>query len=159
MSVTFTVYTQPLGWAISCSCGAVNYVASYASHRDAYDAITVGVAPVCGDELCAAYSCSVIATDSEDVPEVNMANTNARHLLDTLGLDAEDACGSITGADMLGRILIAQAVAPADEGTASYTEGIMTHIGRSAGYTEDRLMDIELVARFAVERNLEVQWS
>ena len=159
MSVTFTVFTQPLGWAISCSCGSVNYVTSYVSYRDAYDALGVGVAPACGDELCGSYNCSVIGIEAETVPEVNMANGNARHVLDLLGLDTEDACGSVTGEDMLGRVLMAQAVAPTDEGTPTYTDGIMTNIGRWAGYSESRLAEIESVARFAIERELEVQWS
>lgn len=159
MSVTFSVYVEPSGWAISCACRDVVHVASYATYADARDAYAVGVSPVCGDEMCSAYGPGIVATSLVPIPEVNMAGTNALHILDLLGFEFGDGTGGCEASDFLGRVLIAQGAAPSDEGSATFREGNFIHVGRSFGYSEERLVELEEVARFAIENHLEVQWS
>jgi len=160
MSVTFSVYVAPTKWAISCSCGDVNAVSGYDSYGDARDALALGVSPSCSDELCDQYSKNIISADVEDIPEVNVSNQNAAHLLSLLGLEFGDGAGSSTGIDFLGRVLMAQAVAPSDAGVpVTQQSGNFFDMGRRVGYADERLVEIEAVARYAVERNLPVSWS
>lgn len=93
---------------------------------------------------------------SED--EVNLSNSNASDLLDLLGIQVgeefEDRCaGRITADDLLGRVLVAQALNPADEGLPSYkldgSEGESVSVwsaGRSAGYFDQRLAQVRELA-------------
>lgn len=160
MSVTFTVHTEGTFWGLSCSCGDVMAATRYNSYGDAIDALHVGVAPKCGDEFCGAYCATAVpASDEEEAPQVNMSNLNAREILPLLGLDAEDECGSKDGQDMLGRILMAQAAGVADAGRPAVQTGNIIDCGRSEGYFDDRLVELEEVALFAVKHNLPVTWS
>jgi len=57
--------------------------------------------------------------------EFNCSNLNASGLLDLLGIQVGEAfeercCGSMSAEDFLGRVLIAQAINPADEGLPTY---------------------------------------
>ena len=160
MSVTFYVQQVPTGWFISCACGDICHATSFLTHADALDAFVVGVKPECGDEFCGAMKPSIHAII--DGPEVvNVSNLNARHLLSVLGFEDEneDLCGSIAGSDFMGRILIAQAVNPADAGTATVTEGMMTTMGRPEGYTDGRLVEVEQLAQYAMDNNCAISWS
>ena len=158
MSVTFHAYETPKLFVISCSCGAANAVTPYATYQDAVDARTVGVTPVCGDDFCAAYPVMVKAEELA-APEVNMSNINAREVITMLGLSTEDLCGTLQASDLLGRILIAQAVAPRDAGIPATQEGNFVYGGREEGYTDDRLIELLSVAEYAAERNLVVSFG
>ena len=64
-------------------------------------------------------------TQSFSEAEVNLSNLNASGLLDLLGVQVGEAfeercCGSMSADDLLGRVLIAQAINPADEGLPVY---------------------------------------
>lgn len=124
----------------------------------------------------------VNATTDEQVSaeelEINVSNYNARHLLGTLGFDTEELCGEATGEVFLGAVLIAQGLAPADEGVPSHeltadekaadpvlamlgtsTGMTVIHAGRHEGYTEERLDGLRELAQFAFARDLTVVWS
>jgi hypothetical protein len=160
MSVTFFVPTTPEAWAIACSCGDVCAVSSYTTYGEAYDALLVGVAPICGDDFCAAYRPSVVPASTEaPAPEVNVSNVNARLLLDMLGLDSIDCVGTLSGIDMLGRVLMAQGASVVDAGIPVTQTGNVIDCGREEGYADNRFIEIEAVARYAVEHNLDVSWS
>lgn len=72
--------------------------------------------------------------------------------------------GSMSARDFLGRVLVAQAVNPADAGLAS-TESTagsgMTIVscGRSEGYSDHRLGQLREVAEFGVDRGRDIQWG
>lgn len=64
-------------------------------------------------------------TQSFSEAEVNLSNLNAQTLMDLLGLRIDqdgdgDWAGSLSADDLLGRVLIAQAINPADEGLPAY---------------------------------------
>jgi hypothetical protein len=160
MSVTFTVHMEVISWGLACSCGDVMAVSRYSSYEDAVDALRVGVTPKCGDEFCGAYCASAVPVlEGEEAPQVNMSNLNAREVLPLLGLDAEDECGSKDGQDMLGRVLMAQAAGVPDAGRPAVQTGNMIDCGRAEGYFDDRLVELEAIALFAVKHQLPVTWS
>lgn len=109
------------------------------------------------------------SSTSTTAPEVNMANGNAIRVLDLVGITGDDAyCGSMSGEDLLGRVLVALALTPEDEGTDTYEAGPDeghfqggTHIfcGRRPGYLQDRLEQLHDIATFAAAEGATVRWS
>ena len=119
-------------------------------------------------------------TQSFSEAEVNLSNLNASGLLDLLGIQvgedfSERCCGSMSADDLLGRVLIAQAINPADEGLPVYKmtgaeagnhSGLLGGLlgglaqaeaegeagpsiwfgGRSAGYFDERLAQVRELA-------------
>lgn len=76
--------------------------------------------------------------------DVNMANANAAFVLDSLGLPTDDLSGGLPADDFLGRVLMALAVAPQDEGVPAYDDTRpggpqWTECGRREGYLQDQL--------------------
>ena len=159
MTVTFRpVEAQPTAWEIQCACGSTVGATVYAD-RDAavVDLHTV----VCPDDFCASHHPYIHGVSGDNAPSLNVGNANARALLGLLGLDGEDydLCGSADATDLLGRVLIAVAVEPADAGRPSTTTGIMTDCGRPEGYFEDRLAELRTICGWAAERGIDVVWS
>lgn len=177
MSVTFAPATGTIvGWKIDCGCvGAVP-----ATFDDRSDAVAWleewDFAPFalegCTNELCTVYSLYIEAVEEQERPQVNMANGNAAALLEALGLlsdamsreERDDAFyGEMSGEDFLGRVMMAQAVAPADAGMPAYemagSGARFIECGRPEGYLQDRLSGLREVADFAVEHGVQVQWS
>lgn len=161
MSVTFfptTDFNTTL-FAIACSCndarlvGAFTYAAAYASIQgDNF------VTPSCGDEFCSAYPASII--EFTPVVHLNVTSSNAKMLLDTLGVvETGDLTGEMDAEDFLGRILIALGVNPTDAGVPATRDGFWNTMGRNEGYTDARLLELEEVARYAVDNKLTVSWS
>lgn len=162
MSVTFAPeFVSNVEHKITCMCG--EWVGgTYPSWEEARSAmLTSGMKSECGDPYC--YQ-SATVEPAVAVPEVQMSNSNAVTLLSVLGLasgeDFSDYCtGAISAENLLGRILIAQAVNPADEGTDAFSEGNMVYCGRSEGYTEAKLSQLAEVAEYASQRCLTIQWG
>lgn len=130
------------------------------------------ILPGCDDPEAAAlgdgYRIDPVTADGDSAPEVNIANVNARHILDLLGFaeDGEvlDLSGSSTGEAFLGRVLTARALAPADEGVPATTvggNGMATTVdcGRAPGYTQRVLGDLEQVAVWARDHDRVLYWS
>lgn len=100
-----------------------------------------------------------------DAPEVNMSNRNALPILDMLGVidDPCDWAGTCPAEDFLGRVKIAQALAPRDEGMPGFVEAVfgratIVHGGRRKGYTQDVLVRLEDLAGFCRDNDMNVQW-
>ena len=119
---------------------------------------------------CAAYGIySQAVCDIDDALDVNVANTNARTLLVALGLDtSEDLCGSATGEDFLGRVLLAMAEDRDDTGVRSAVIGgsalgqsgaTMIDCGLAPGYFADRFGALHALALEAARLGREVHWS
>ncbi|MBW0101529.1 hypothetical protein [Pseudonocardia sp. KRD291] len=146
----------------------------------------------CRDQYCtpdAVYPVTRRVGDSE--PDLNVSSSNAMVVLRALGflpeigaddvhvqsLDEEDIgpapvpgdadgedprCGQCPAEDMLGRVDLALALAPADAGMPSRdlnTAGTVIDCGRRPGYLQDRLHALRAVAVFAHERGRDVWWS
>ncbi len=109
------------------------------------------------------------------VPSLNVSSANAAALLEVLGLrpqDAEvlDGCwygvedGDLDATDFLGRVLTAQAVAPSDPGVPWHDDSRpggprVTQCGRFEGYVDEKLIELEAIARWAKEHGRRVQWT
>jgi hypothetical protein len=102
-------------------------------------------------------------------PEVNFANLRAGEVLDLLGIqvgeDFSDRCiGSLPASDFKGRVLMAIALAPKDEGMPAYQAtlpvwGEVTVAPREAGYYNIRLEYLLEVADFALANGRAVVWG
>lgn len=132
---------------------------------------TTGHLAVCGDEDCAYQTMLITGIEEAPAPRINVADRNGMHLLDLLGIESEgddefgyQPFGSMSGEDFLGRVLMAQAIAPADAGRPAVehrSEGGMTVIegGRREGYSEDRLTELRELAEFSIATGRKVQWN
>lgn len=185
MSVTFEIAVTEAdmaGFSLVCGCGAKSTGVLAASHREveAYRAADPrGVAPVCHDDFCAADTLevggyiqvefSVPGADGADVDlrevAVNVSNGSATHLLPLLGIEAStmQSGGSVPAEDFLGRVLLAMAVAPADEGVPAHSlagpGARFVDCGRPEGYTERVLDTLHALALAAVSAARDVQWT
>lgn len=178
MSVTFDTSLSPIS-GFAFTCGHENGVTEhrFGAYEDARAFLQVemdthgytGGLAVCGDEdYCGFGQMFIHPIESDPAPSLNVSNANARHLLDLLGFSSEsdqdgDLSGSTTAEDFLGRVLLAQAVNPADAGVPVLEEtgqGGMTLVkmGRRVGYSEDRLESLRELADFAVSRGRAIQW-
>jgi hypothetical protein len=176
MSVTFdTTPSAVAGFAFTC--GHENGVTEhrYGNYSDAAEFLqaeldehgNTGHLAVCGDEDCQWRRMMVHPIEVDPSPYVNVTTTNAFHLLGLLGITVEDGehpMGSMSAADFLGRVLVAQAVSPADAGvppvTTTYESGTtVINCGRREGYSEDRLEQLHELAEFAVDRKRAIQWA
>lgn len=162
MSVTFSPEFVPhMEHKLVCACGAWNSE-TYASFDDARNALTVSnVTSECEDVYC--YG-NVFVEPAGYVPEVQMSNSNASMILDVLGFKvgedfSERCCGSLDAEDLMGRILISQAVNPEDEGVESFTSGNIIDSGRPFNYTEGKLESLLDVAEYASARCLKICWG
>jgi hypothetical protein len=101
--------------------------------------------------------------DTDADPSVNMSNTNALHILDTLGFPEREYVGSTDAEDFLGRILLALAVAPHDAGIPSHVVpgpgATVINGGREDGYTQRRLEQLRTLAEFARLHRANVTWG
>lgn len=110
--------------------------------------------------------------------ELNMSNRNAAELLALLGFvdshesdehspfPADDVwlAGEVSGDDLLGRVLVAMAVAPGDPGLESYTisspnSATLIDLGRRPGYVAEKLSQIAEIAQRAIDDDVTVTWS
>ncbi len=171
MSVTFAPEYVDGQRVISCSCGDAVSEVVYSSQALAYGALTSlteGQKPKCGDDFCASYYPTI--RELSEAPFVNVSNENAKELLSMLGLMetevfSENCVGSVSAEDMLGRILLAEALVPTDAGVPLHTvasgEGTATLIncGRAPGYFQDKLALLKHVVAYAAERKLSMSWG
>jgi hypothetical protein len=95
---------------------------------------------------------------------VNLANANAREVLELLGLAYEgDLCGQCPAEELKGRILLADALAPRvalpearEVGSRGAT---LIHSARDAGYLDRVFQNLLKVADEAIARNRTVVWG
>jgi hypothetical protein len=163
--------TVPVVWFVECMDG-LRRDRREGSYEEMVEELALHAAG-CLDEGCREYDGATLATVQTD-PEVNVSNANARLLLEALGLPFEDGSGSLAADDFLGRVLMALAVAPADPGVPMHrlvpgestifgpvAEFGATFIdcGRREGYLQERLVQLEEVARHAIGVGREVSWG
>lgn len=113
-----------------------------------------------------------VTFSAENMPEalydglsINMNNRNAALVSDALGnlFDEFEWFGEMPASDFLGRVVMALAVAPKDEGMPSYEHtgpGARVIEGaRSPGYLQERLVQLHTLAEWAVANNANVWWG
>lgn len=180
MAVDFTTEMSAIT-AFTFTCGHDNgmtehrfgtYADAAAFHKAEQDTHSgTGHLAVCGDEDCAYQGMLITGIEEAPAPSINVGDRNGMHLLDLLGIESEgddeygyQPFGSMSGEDFLGRVLLAQAIAPADAGRPAIehrTEGGMTVIegARREGYSEDRLTELRELAEFSIATGRKVQWN
>lgn len=169
MTITFAPEMAPIiGYRLTDLLGGQSgLIADYEAASAELTALEASqeVLPGCTDpETALMYGATIIlvTTDGDDAPEVNMSNANARILLDLLGFGTEEVCGDCSAADFLGRVLVAAALSPADEGMPAYTAAgnpRMVECGRRAGYIPAQLDQLRVVAEWAAAQGRDVQWA
>lgn len=168
MSVTFQIESIPTGAFIAeCYNDGDPIVLGPVEGYEAVAALIVAHKAECDE--CAAYGIySQAVCDVDSALDVNVANVNARLLLVALGLDSDDLCGSTSGEDFLGRVLLALATDRDDSGVRSTvisgrevgTSGAtMIDCGLRPGYFADRFGALHALALEAARLGREVHWS
>lgn len=164
---------------VECGCGSFRSQV-FASRSEAYEAMTAGkVASTCADDYCVGMADLFV---SDDEPEANLSNANAVEMLDYLGIQvgvefSERCVGSLPAEDFKGRVLMAMALVPADEGVPAHKVGAGSEMagfagemaraghpnvwdcGRPAGYNQAKLGYLLEVAEYALEQGREVVWA
>lgn len=174
MSVTFSAEyreSDVVGFHITSVCGCTGLAHStYDEAEAAYRELPGSESgephlPECSMDPrdWAIYRPSIEAIEIHDRPEMNVSNTNARGLLELLGLDVEDMSGEVDAKGLVGRILMAQALASGDVGRPAISESsegspTMIDCGRSVGYYDSRLTELAEIARWSAEHDRLVVW-
>lgn len=106
---------------------------------------------------------------AEHAPEhlqINMSNTNAAMICEALGLSlAPDYCGDMPAEAFLGRVLLALAICPEDDGMPSYEHTVVgtgprvIEGSRRSGYLQERLQQLHALGTHAVTVRSEVWWT
>jgi hypothetical protein len=185
MSVSF--YPEVVSGKSVIVCGCEGWrSAEFATYGQASAAMLEQVVVSgCSDEFCQTYP-DLFIISAEVSPEVNVSNINAETVLDNLGImvgeDFSERCaGSMSAADFKGRVLMALALVPVDEGMPAYqlTEAPESGAGsslarlglgaergpqffmgaRPAGQAQTTLRQLLEVAEFATAAAREVVWS
>jgi hypothetical protein len=171
MSTTFYAEMSPIiGHRVHCNCEDVAGE-TYGDYQDAGDRLVAlrekqERLDGCTDEDCLYYGPYIQALEESPSPEINVTSVNARALLDVLGITREE-CPDLVGGEapdaFLGRVLMAQAVNPADAGVpAAEVPGPGARFidcGRDEGYIDERLGQLRTLAEFCVAEGREVVWA
>ena len=101
--------------------------------------------------------------DTYQDPEVQLSNNNARYLLETLGFTDEELYGKVSADDLLGRILMAIAVAPEDPGIPAHklpsAGAVIINCGRPENYLQKKLEQLRNLVDFAKKHNSNISWG
>ncbi|AEA28900.1 hypothetical protein Psed_6829 (plasmid) [Pseudonocardia dioxanivorans CB1190] len=189
MSVTFSPAPPaggPVALGASLECPA--YPPGDRRYFADYDAARAGLAdhhrycthPDCGEHAYRPFVVMHYNTDTE--PSLNVGIGNAMLLLRALGMVAElgaddvqepppgappppeqdtPLVGELAAEQMLGRVELALALAPADAGVPTRdlnAAGTVVDFGRRPGYLQDRLAVLREVALFARDQGRDVIW-
>jgi hypothetical protein len=179
MSVTFTpANTDHAVRTFLLTCNAQGQLGEWTGLDNAYTEAHAH-ALVCNHHLCRDYGADV--DEITDGPgEINLNQANAKRVLCALGYvtgaelaadeDAPTVLGiRFTGLDMygqdaaesfLGRVLLALAVSPADEGMPAHEVAHnVTEGGRGAGYLQRVLADLHELAAYCATQGTDVAWA
>lgn len=171
MSTTFYAEISTIvGHRVHCNCEDVAGE-TYGDYQDAGDRLVAlresqEHLDGCTDEDCLYYGPYIEALEESPSPSINVSSMNARALLDVLGITREECPDLVGGEDpeaFLGRVLMAQAVAPADAGIPA-TEAAgpgarFIDCGRDEGYIDERLAQLRSLANFCVAEGRDVVWA
>jgi hypothetical protein len=112
-------------------------------------------------------SVTFTADGAEDL-DVNMSNSNAAMVVESLGFTLGgdgDWAGEMDAEVFLGRVLLALAISPADEGMPSYEHdripgmARMIEGARRPGYLQERLEQLRELAIWARDHSTAIWWS
>jgi len=144
--------------SLRCVCGEYESISfdNYQAAREVFGGLPQ-------EELCA--ECGFVSAEpTVREPEAQMSNANAVDILDALEIlaneDFSDRCvGSMKAAEMLERVLIAEAVAPEYSGLTTMQIENVIYCGRPADYIQRKLAQLREVAEWAIENGRDVTWA
>lgn len=148
------------------TCEVIGVMGEWTGYAKAYG-IADAHKVVCSNLLCQQYGPTI--DEVTDAPEVNVGRLNDAMILEALGYPTED--GDLSGADtaeaFLGRVLVALAISPEDEGMPMRelvgNERLFgcreTHMGRRPGYLQDVLGRLRDLAETCRNRGVDVHWA
>lgn len=164
MSVTFSVESPIIGWVAACACDKVRNTTMHETYAATYAAIDskVETPPQC--QSCAEYGEGPYAravTLFDEAPQVDLTGANAGNLLRIIGLYEEggDMVGSLSGAEFAGRVAQARVRERMDAGVPAKQTGVMIDCGRTPGYVQERLDQLQAVGNFAWDKGVSVTWG
>lgn len=168
MTVTFAPTFQAtdiIGWTVEHAGSDDTIGTTFPDHAAAVQAL-VAHNSACDREDCAIYGGQAVPVQAERMPDVNVSNTNAVAMLDVLGFGNDpsyDIGGECDADNFLGRILLALAVSPKDDGVPAHTpyadNDRWIDCGRRPGYTQDVLDNLRDVAEWSRENGRTVSWA
>lgn len=194
MSVTFTAeLVAPAGYVIACCEAAAAKAPRFGTYDDAVAALRdfelrhmVNGAELrpsldgCDvPDICPEYEWQVLPVYADPAPAVNVLQAEALAVLGALGYPvapatpegrdgdvfaAVDLAGIEDAAAFEGRVAVALALAPVDEGMPAYDDtqpgGPRWHgCGRRPGYLQEKLVALAELARWCAERGRAVHWA
>lgn len=162
MSVTFEATLGEVS-AFGLTCGHENGVTEHrwGNYADAAEFLqkeldehgNTGHLAVCGDEDCRYQRMFTHPILTDPSPQVNVSGGKAVYLLGLLGIEVDEGehpSGAMSAHDFLGRVLVAQAINPADAGRPATESGMLVvNCGRSKGYDDRRLAQLREVGSSA----------
>lgn len=157
MSVSFyPTMDDNVAHIIRCICGSFK-TEPFATRKEALT-YRPAVKSACTDPYCEFLSIEPATSE----PEVNLSNANAFDLLITLGFssDFSESCvGEEDSDSFLGRILVAEAIAPEYSGLT--TMQIDNHIygGRESRYIHNKLAQLKEVVAWAKANQRTICWG
>ncbi len=158
MSVTFFVEQTPSGYQVTCECGELKSN-MFNNVEHAYSELNDNrFNYLCGNHMCDVLYAFVDVQYVANL-DVNVSNINARRLLGTLGFDTEDLSGSSEGDDFVGRVLLALALEPEDEGVPIVEQQGFVDCGRPHGYLQARLGELQTLGEYAFNNSLQIHWG
>ena len=168
MSMNFALDTTPNDWetapyVIACGCPdaaplrfpTARLAAAWALQRNADPEHLRAVPHGCTDDLCRAYPLHPVPATDWFAATINVTNLHGAQLLEILGLGGQES-PRISGTDLLGRVLVALALLPVDEGTPDLVDGNVITCGRRPGYLQMRLADLHALAQTALDLGRDV---
>lgn len=186
MGVRFTADLVPAdAFVASCGCPDADARAErFTTFDEAHEAAEVAnlgrraALPGCAmPEVCPDYPLYARELHEDGAPAVELHSANAVRLLELLGLAftadqpavgfgtgalqvlAVDAYGQLDPQAFLGRVLLAEALTPADAGAEPLLEGRHYRGGRSAGHLQYRLRELRDLAAWCSARGRLVAWG
>ena len=176
VSITFALSATVSDWdgatyVIDCDCPAATPLVFPSSRLAWVWADRRNITPVplrslpngCVSDTCREYALRPQPVASWRDASVNVSSTNGRELLDLLGVPDESTFGSgylgaqcVSAQDLLGRVLLALALIPADLEIVGAVSGNLIYCGRPASYLHRRLTELHDLASTAAHLQREV---
>lgn len=164
MSVTFEVEAVPTGeFRFRCyeDLDGPVFFGPFPSRDEAAAAIAEHEGSCAECAFCPPFA--EVVTDVDDIPDVNVSNTNARMILSIAGLDEEELWGSMDADEFLGYIMVSLAEerdrSPVAPVTLPGQGPTVLECGLPAGYTEQRLGELADLAVQAKNKGRRVIWG
>jgi hypothetical protein len=157
MSVSFyPTMDNNVAHVVTCSCRSFR-TSPFTNRTEAVEYRTA-VKSTCTDPYCDYLTVEPAVAE----PEVNMSNSNAFDVLVTLGFSAdfsESCIGEESADEFLGRILIAEAIAPEYSGLTTMQIDNYIYCGREANYIHNKLNQLKEVVAWAKANQRTISWG